>query len=567
MPLTHVDIEERTRRNIACLFCFLVTLYIGSLSALWSLSWLWRSDAHPTWQRWLMVVGIAVAASLLHWAFASYRLVDRVLDALNARAASPADTYHATLIHIVEEVTIAMGGRRIEPYVIPTPAVNACAVSASDGRAALAVTEGALALLNRDQLQAVVGHEAAHIASGDSVTASLVCGLFALHEEALREFCGLWDLKPELSEAGGLFGLLVRARTTIAVGAGFVILWVTVALKTLTYLLISREQEYHADAVAVQLTRQPLSLAEALQLMSKKWRGVGTRGASLSNLFIMDPGTELFSEQEGFFADLFATHPPTARRIERLTGMAHLDPRSLDETWVKRQERPRRLPPPSVTSETSPPQWMIWRDNAWQGPVNVEAVAHLGMTPNTWVRRVEEETTRPAARDPLLSEALQRQYGGLPAATTACSCPNCLVPLVTVAYEGVRLEECPACHGHYVDPEAITKIFTRKEYDFPEAIKRQGDLLLAMRRQRWSLRGVPRVPLQRSCPKCGSGVVRKFYTEAYPVEVEQCWVCGLTWLDAQELELLQYLYERYEQRREQEEIEEGPTLGEAPPVV
>ncbi len=69
----------------------------------------------------------------------------------------------------------------------------ACAIADGTGRAALVVTEGLLARLTRAQLEAVVGHEAAHIASGDSVATGVFCSLFALHEETLKHLAGAFD--------------------------------------------------------------------------------------------------------------------------------------------------------------------------------------------------------------------------------------------------------------------------------------------------------------------------------------------------------------------------------------
>ncbi len=122
------------------------------------------------------------------------QLVERVLTAVLARPIDPEDVYHMRLKNIIEEVSVATGGsHQIEAYVMPTPAMNACAIADFSGRAAIAVTEGLLARLTRAQLEAVIGHEAAHVASGDSLTKSVFCGLFGLHEEALKRLSGLFS--------------------------------------------------------------------------------------------------------------------------------------------------------------------------------------------------------------------------------------------------------------------------------------------------------------------------------------------------------------------------------------
>lgn len=548
MAFTHVEIEERKSRSITFLFLFLVVLYATSLLVLlWGVKAFIGFHGAPlvTSATSLLVTlgGVSLAFSAIHWLFATHRLFERVLNAIGAHPLDPRDTYHAKLANIIEEVSVATGGRRIEPYVIATPALNACAFADVDGRSAIAVTEGALAMLNRAQLESVIGHEAAHLVSGDSLTTSIFCGLFALHEEALKRLSGLFGGASRIRIRGTRAGALVLFI--------YLVLTITAWLKTLCSMLISREKEYRADAVAVRLTRNPLSLAEALSIISRRWRGVAMRGESLSSLFILDPGVEYLSEREGLFADLFSTHPPTQRRIELLLGMAHLDPARFDQELsaaVERRRKSRTLPAPTALTEEPSAQWMVWGDGDWRGPFGLQDLLGDGsLTPESWVRRVDEDAAHPAHQDPQLLEALRARYADPTQPPSKTDCPNCRVGLSSVIYEGALIERCPACQGCYVDPNIMARLLAREEYDVPESVKRMGDQLLAVGGfafARRRVRAVQRTPLHRPCPQCGAAVVRQFYTEAYPVEVEKCFQCGLTWLDHQELELLQYLYEK-----------------------
>lgn len=559
MPFTHVEIEERKSRNIALLLCFLVLLYFASLVVLWwgakaflvaEVSEFERSwSRSPTPTELLTVFGISLALTALHWMTSMHRLFERVKAAIGASPPDAGDTYHAVLTNIVQEVSVATGGRAIEGYVINTPAVNACAFTDFDGRAAIAVTEGALALLSRAQLESVIGHEAAHVVSGDSVMTSMFCGLFALHEEALKRIGGVLDSGVEVrGNVGGRLG-----------GMGvfvLMVLQITMAMKKLCEMLISREKEYRADAVAVRLTRNPVAMAEALHLISRRWRGVGTRGESLSSIFIMETGIESLSEREGVWASLFSTHPPTERRIQLLLGMAHLSPDQFAGEMATRHPRSRVHPPhvstPVADVERVQPQWMLWSDGQWVGPVGFkELMDDSRIIPETWVRRVGDEVTQPAHRDPRLLEGFRTRYASSGDTRPQTVCPNCQVHLISVLYEGTPIETCPACHGCYVDTKTVTKVFAREEYALPASVIRRGDFLLspkgfALTRQAY--RKARPVPIKRVCPRCRSAVVRKWYTESYPVQVEQCWSCSLAWLDAQELELLQYLYEKRQQR-------------------
>lgn len=543
MPYTFVEIEERKTRRLACLFAALVVLYIASiLSLLWGARLILGLEDPLTGGQHLAAIGLALALAVLHWSVSSYRLIDRVLFAVSAKPLDPGDTYHGRLKNIIEEVAVATGGRRIEPYVISTPAMNACAVADFSGRSAIAVTEGLLARLNRAQLESVVGHEAAHIASGDSLSKSVFCGLFGLHEESLKRLSGLFSGRSGLD--------LLRGRGGALILFIMVVLWVTNIAKRICELVVSREQEYRADAVAVRLTRNPLSLAEALRLIETHWRGVGVEGESLSPIFILDPGVESLSERDGLMADMFSTHPPTANRIALLVGMAHMTPEDFERQAAQLgRKRPRELLPERPT-DSAPTRWFAHLDGAWQGPLPLEELVGLpGLKPDSWVRRERSDATMPAYQDPSVLPSLHRRYGQ-DQVSSARECPNCHIPLSRVSYEGVPLDECPACRGCYVTPDQVTRILTREEYAFPESIVRLAKATASLRGRDRIVKRFNRFPgnrlKDRQCPACGSAVVRKLYTDAYPVEVEQCWLCGLAWLDQHERELLQCLYGEYQ---------------------
>jgi len=548
MAFTFVEIEEHKTRKLAALFAALIALYAVSILALvWGARLLLGFSAETSFPNLLGVLALALAAAILHWLCSTPHLVDRVLATILAKPLDADDTYHRQFQNIVEEVTVATGGRhQIEPFVIATPAMNACAMTDFSGRAALAVTEGILARLNRAQLEAVVGHEAAHIASGDSMVNSVFCGLFGLHEEALKRLSGVF--------AGRSGVEVIRGRAGVLILFVMAILWITNTMKRFCELLVSRAQEYRADAVAVRLTRNPLALAEALHLISTHWRGVGAQGESLSTIFILDPGEEYLSEADGLAAEWFSTHPPTARRIELLLGMTHIAPEAFDQAMADRvrRQRPRRLfREPGESPTPTDPTWFFRMDDEWKGPVALEEILQLPeLTPDSWIRRDGESTAKPAHRDPHILAGLRRRYGhgdGPSRAPSINDCPNCRIPLRRDSYEGVPLDRCPACRGCYVTPDKMSRVLAREEYAFPESVKRLAKAIPGLRSRTRAVKRFGSRPYERlkerQCPQCGAAVVRKFYTEAYLVEVEQCWVCGLTWLDKHELELLQYLYE------------------------
>jgi len=559
MAFTFVEIEEHKTRTLVLLFVTLVLLYTASIIALmWGVRLILGNERPLTMGSLLLTLCLALIGAAIHWMSSTDQLVERVLTAVLARPMDPEDVYHMRLKNIIEEVSVATGGgHQIEAYVMPTPAMNACAIADFSGRAAIAVTEGLLARLTRAQLEAVIGHEAAHVASGDSLTKSVFCGLFGLHEEALKRLSGLFSGRAGTN--------ILRGRGGVLVVFVMVVLWVTNTAKRLCELCVSREQEYRADAVAVRLTRDPLSLAEALQMIQTHWRGVGAQGESLSTIFIVDPGTEYLSEREGLMAEWFSTHPPTHRRIEALLGMTHINVDDFEKTMALHDQRksPQQLAP-DKPAEAQPSRWFAWLDGTWKGPLTLEEVAGLeSLTPEGWIRHEGEPKAMPAFQDPHVLQVLQRRYGsdGPRVQGSATECPNCHISLTRVLYEGVSFDECPACRGCYVMPDQVTRILTRQEYAFSERIKRLAETIPQVTCPIRVAREFGSLPYRRmsyrQCPKCGSAVVRKFYTTAYLVEVEQCWVCGLAWFDKDELELLQYLYEDAKAKGRRTPLEAG----------
>jgi heat shock protein HtpX len=229
------------------------------------------------------------------------------------------------LVNTVEEMAIASGVPRPRIWVIPDTDPNALATGI-DGRAHLAVTEGLLATLDRDELQAVVAHEMSHIRNCDvrlmTLLASLV-GVLALVSDWTRRI---------LREGGryrsGSSGSGSRDRDKNPLALIVLVLWlVSVVIAPLVSRLlalgVSRSREFLADATAAQFTRNPLALASALGKIETEvtpTRSV-TRGSA--HLCIADPRGHTLTDSEGIVANLFATHPPMRLRITRLKAMGY----------------------------------------------------------------------------------------------------------------------------------------------------------------------------------------------------------------------------------------------------
>jgi heat shock protein HtpX len=206
---------------------------------------------------------------------------------------------------------------------VPDPDPNAFATGTDARKAHLAVTEGLLEILNREELQGVVAHEMSHIRNYDvrlmTLLASLI-GVIALVSDAA------W----RVGRVGG------RARGGSGSGGGkkgklgviILVLWLITLLiapliSHLMALAVSRKREFLADATAAQFTRNPAALASALRKIENAVAPTAAIGRGSAHLCIADPLGRRLTYKEGFLANAFATHPPMAVRIARLQRMAY----------------------------------------------------------------------------------------------------------------------------------------------------------------------------------------------------------------------------------------------------
>ena len=207
----------------------------------------------------------------------------------------------------VERLTQKIGIPMPKIYVIPNESPNAFATGRNPSHASVAMTQGILDLLNDEELEGVLAHELGHVNNRDiliSSVAATVAGAITMLASMGRWamiFGGWGGNNREERGGGGIGALLMLILAPIAA--------------SLIQLAVSRSREYQADATGAHFTGNPYALASALSKLDAYSRRIPMQGTpSTAHLFIVQP---LLGMNLG---NWFSTHPPIAKRIERLTG-------------------------------------------------------------------------------------------------------------------------------------------------------------------------------------------------------------------------------------------------------
>ena len=524
MPLTFIDIEKQKNWRIWLFFLFLMLIYL-LLSVFFAAIFLpFTLSAAP---RFLVFAGtIALLVAGIHFWFSAYDTVHTVIRGLDAQPPDPQDDVHKMLMNVMKEIHVVTGNRRtIQCVVIPSFSMNALSAADLKGEAVIGITEGLLSRLTRPQLEAVIAHEAHHILSGDCLETTVAASLFGVYSSAMDK---LTDTSSGRSSSSPPFFMS----------------WSLLQLSYLLSMFISREREYRADAAAVRMTRDPISLAETLYLLSRSWRGAGFISSGFEMLCIVNPQATALDETEGFWADLFSTHPPLRKRMDILLKMARVNIADLEAKAGKAATVSGQNPPVPRYYAMSPRQ-------QWQGPFTPAELAALPwLSPLTWITQGKDHPVERASKEQFINDIFMSRLAEQERPLSNFTCPCCRQPLITESYEGTQVFQCRFCAGILVESNRIPRIIVRTNRGTPcseriislaKTVMHQNQL-----RQLRYLKSVDNakaaVPLL-ACPKCGNPMMRGFYSQAHMIEVDRCSFCGITWFDQDELEMLQCLIE------------------------
>ncbi|HEV8509503.1 MAG TPA: M48 family metallopeptidase [Gemmatimonadales bacterium] len=286
--------------------------------------YIWSLQGHHAFP-WLGIV-LTTVGSLIAWH--TYKTgPEKVLWATGAQELiDPRTDAERQVANVVDEMAIAAGIPRPRLWIVPDDDPNAFATGHDPRDSHIAVTQGLLRICNRDELQAVIGHELGHVKNLDvrlMTTLAALVGAVLLVRDGMGRMMRGGSLPMRVGGGGARKGKNAGPLLAILL-ALWVISWLIAPLVTqLLALAVSRRREYLADAMSAQFTRNPLALASALE----KIEGAAAPTASIkrgaAHLCIADPLGRRFTNREGWLADRFATHPPMSMRISRLKGMGY----------------------------------------------------------------------------------------------------------------------------------------------------------------------------------------------------------------------------------------------------
>jgi heat shock protein HtpX len=327
--VNYIDLQKKNRRNSAILIVFMILLAgvlgaaIGGLIGANNSGDGGGRGAGATLAVSAVVgfvAALAVGGLGATWSYFSG--ANAILSMSGARQIEKRDD--PELFNVVEEVAIAAGLPMPRVYLIQETALNAFATGRDPAHAAVAITTGLRERLTRDELQGVMAHEMAHVRHLDIRFALLMAtmvGLIVFACDALLRSMRWGTFSGGGRRSGGKDG----GGAAVAIMLVVVVLLSILApiLARMIQMAYSRQREYLADAGAVELTRNPLGLASALQKLAEDREPLIERAnRGTAHLFIVNPLEKVRKRARGHAGSVWSSHPPVEERIARLVAMS-----------------------------------------------------------------------------------------------------------------------------------------------------------------------------------------------------------------------------------------------------
>lgn len=218
------------------------------------------------------------------------------------------------IYHLVENLCITAGLPYPKIYIIEDTAPNAFATGRDPEHAAIALTTGILAKLDKAELEGVIAHELSHVGNRDILISTVATVLV-----------GTVILITDWSARSAFWGRRGNDRENSGGGIGLIIIILLAILAPLSaqllQLAVSRKREFAADADGALLTRYPDGLARALEKISADPEELEVANRATAHMYIVSPLKGGENKKTSWLATAFMTHPPVEERVARLRGM------------------------------------------------------------------------------------------------------------------------------------------------------------------------------------------------------------------------------------------------------
>ena len=282
------QIAENKRKTILIIIGFV--LMIGAIAAVFAV--VYRDPMVAVW-----TIVVAIVYALIQYYFAS----SIAMAMTGAKEITKKD--NPRLYNIVENLSITTGLPMPKVYIIDDKAPNAFATGRDPEHASVAATTGLLDIMNDKELNAVMAHEMSHVKNYDirvsMIVFGLVCVIGLISDIAFRMmFYGDRRRNNEGSPVGYVLVLFAAVFAPI--------------FAALAQMAVSRQREFLADASAVNITRYPEGMIDALKKLQSHSQPMKSQNIATEAMYINNP------LKKGFFSNLFSSHPPIEKRIERL---------------------------------------------------------------------------------------------------------------------------------------------------------------------------------------------------------------------------------------------------------
>lgn len=256
-------------------------------------------------------IGGGVVAAVLALGAVAFVLTTGPRAVLALSGARPAEAKRdAQVINLVEALALGSGLPAPTVHIIDDPAPNAFATGTSPKNAAVTVTTGLLALLNREELEGVLAHEISHIRNFDVRLILIVTTLI-----------GLAGMVSTIAFRSAFFargGRNQQQMAIVIIVIGALTGLFAVLLGPLVKMALSRNRESLADVSAVDLTRNPSGLMRALQKLEANAVPMARSNSAVNAMCINDPQGRVPEQRRSWLSRLYDSHPPMAERIRVL---------------------------------------------------------------------------------------------------------------------------------------------------------------------------------------------------------------------------------------------------------